>query len=247
MLREWVQDFFDRVGYTVTSKAKVEIGMEEFREIYEAARAYTMTTKESMYSLYKAVEYLVKHRIPGDLVECGTWKGGSAMVAALALKKLGDTTRRFYLYDTYEGMSEPTDKDVNWHDVSAKDELAAHAHEKEFSVWCCASLDEVRRNLLATGYPSERLVFVKGKVEDTIPGTMPERIALLRLDTDWHASTAHELSHLFPRLATHGVLIINDYGFWKGAREATDEYFAAHQVRMLLHRTDYTERIGVKT
>ena len=109
-----------------------------------------------------------------------------------------------------------------------------------------AGFDEVRRNLASTGYPSDRLHFIRGRVEDTIPASAPESIALLRLDTDWYESTRHELTHLYPRLVRGGVLIIDDYGHWQGARQATDEYFSVLGSPVLLHRIDYTGRIAVK-
>ncbi len=102
-------------------------------------------------------------------------------------------------------------------------------------------------NLAATGYDAQRLHYVKGKVEDTIPSAAPEQIAILRLDTDWYASTRHELEHLYPRLARGGVLIIDDYGHWEGARRAVDEYFATQQVAILLNRLDQTGRIAIKS
>jgi len=104
----------------------------------------------------------------------------------------------------------------------------------------------VQANLGRTGYPAERIHYVKGKVEETIPATLPSRIALLRLDTDWYESTRHELQHLYPLLSTHGVLIIDDYGHWQGARQAVDEYFAASAEPVFLHRVDYTARLVVK-
>lgn len=103
----------------------------------------------------------------------------------------------------------------------------------------------MRQLLFATGYPQERLHFVRGRVEDTLPEQAPERIALLRLDTDWYESTHHELVHLYPRLADRGVLIVDDFGHWDGARRAVEEYFA-DQPPLLLHRTDYTARIAIK-
>ena len=80
---------------------------------------------------------------------------------------------------------------------------------------------------------------------DTLPASAPSQIALLRLDTDWYESTRHELEHLYPRLATGGVLIVDDYGHWEGARKATDEHLAAHPA-LLLSRSDYTGRMAVK-
>jgi hypothetical protein len=107
-------------------------------------------------------------------------------------------------------------------------------------------LDAVRRTVLGSGYPAERVHFVEGRVEDTLPAHAPEQLALLRLDTDWYESTRAEMEHLYPRLVPGGVLIIDDYGHWEGARRAVDEHFAAHGPAPLLHRIDYTARIAVK-
>jgi O-methyltransferase len=109
-----------------------------------------------------------------------------------------------------------------------------------------ASLDEVRKALALIEYPAERLHFVQGLVEETIPGEAPEQIAILRLDTDWEASTRHELEHLWPRLSPGGVLIIDDYGHWARARKAVDDYFADRDDAPLLVRVDYAGRVGVR-
>lgn len=107
-------------------------------------------------------------------------------------------------------------------------------------------LEAVKRVVLGTGYDEQNVVFVKGKIEETVPAQVPERIALLRLDTDWYESTRHELVHLFPRLVRGGVLIIDDYGHWQGARKATDEYFRENGISLLLNRIDFSARIGIK-
>jgi predicted O-methyltransferase YrrM len=109
-----------------------------------------------------------------------------------------------------------------------------------------ASLDEVRQNLFQTGYERGIIHFIKGRVEDTLPKEAPEKIALLRLDTDWYESTLHELVHLYPRLSRGGILIIDDYGHWKGSQLATDEYFSKHRIKIFLSRIDYTARLAVK-
>ena len=97
-----------------------------------------------------------------------------------------------------------------------------------------------------SGYPSEKLHFVRGPVEETIPDCVPEQIALLRLDTDWYESTKHELLHLFPRLQPGGVLIVDDYGHWQGAQRAVDEYFGTEHPPLFLSRIDYAARIAIK-
>ena len=106
-------------------------------------------------------------------------------------------------------------------------------------------LEDVRSAFDETDYPPERLHFVQGKVEDTIPETMPERIAVLRLATSWYESTRHELEHLYPRLAPGGIVIIDDYGTWKGSRDAVEEYFAEHPDGLFLVRAG-RGRAGVK-
>ena len=217
---------------------------KDFQNIYSKVVTdklrYTLTTMERCYSLYKAIQYIAKGNIPGDIVECGVWRGGSAMLAALTLIKNDQTYRKIYLYDTYEGMSKPTDKDIDIHGVPYR---LLWKKEKELLT---VSLNEVKKNMLSTGYPEENIIFIKGMVEDTIPFTIPNQVALLRLDTDLYESTYHELIHLYPKVIPQGVLIIDDYGHFQGAQEATDKYFSEKSRKILLHRIDYSCRIGIK-
>lgn len=202
-----------------------------------------------MYALYKAVEYVVKNNIEGGFVECGVWKGGSSMLAALSFIQFNDKSRDIYLYDTFAGMSKPTEKDevigakVDSGFTRVKWEKMEKSNHNE---WTYAPLEEVRKNIESTGYPTNKISYIKGKVEDTIPNTLPPRIAVLRLDTDWYESTKHELEHLFPLLVPGGVLILDDYGHWAGAQKAVDEYIEENNISILLNRIDGTGRIGVK-
>jgi hypothetical protein len=214
------------------------------RALIDRVDPFTMTSLERRASLLGAIDHLVRHRVPGDIVECGVWRGGSTMLAALALMARGDTSRDLWLYDTFEGMSEPGAEDRAASGETAAAQLARTPRGE--GVWCEAGLDDVKANLAATGYPAERIHFVQGKVEDTIPASLPSRIALLRLDTDWYESTRHELQHLYPLLSRNGVLVIDDYGHWQGARQAVDEYFAARSEPVYLHRVDYTARLVVR-
>lgn len=217
-----------------------------FKPVWEKTRKYTMTSAERMYTLYKAAEYISKRGITGDIVECGVWRGGSVMICASVLKKLQDTKRKIFLYDTFSGMAEPDSRDRTIFGSSAAHDIWKKSQNGDANAWCYAAIEDVRKNVLRTGYPGQKLRFIKGKVEDTIPKFMPERIALLRLDTDWYSSTYHELTHLYPRLVRGGVLIIDDYGHWKGARRAVDDYFRKHNISILLNRVDYTGRIAIK-
>ena len=220
---------------------------EQNIKIYESVKLYTMTGPDRVNALIDAVYYVVKNNIDGAMVECGVWKGGSTMAIALTLKRLGAENRDLYLYDTFSGMSAPSDADVSIiggakaHEYFSKTKLS-----EDTSDWCISSLDEVKENMLSTGYQKERIHFIKGKVEDTIPNNIPNEIALLRLDTDWYESTKHELTHLFPLLKPNGVLIIDDYGHWEGVRKAVDEYISDKKIRILLNRIDYAGRIAIK-
>jgi O-methyltransferase len=214
--------------------------------IMERVRPFTMTSDERISAMVRAARYVVGAGIPGDLVECGVWRGGSMMAAALTLIGLGVRDRALHLFDTFEGMTEPTEADVDYEGAAAAPRFLSQRTGPNASAWCYASLEDATANLASTGYPADRIRFVKGRVEDTLPGEAPERIAILRLDTDWYESTLHELRHLYPRLAVGGVLLVDDYGHWEGCRKATDEYLATLASPPMLCRLDYAAAIAVK-
>ena len=207
---------------------------------------YTMTSPERLQALIKAAHFIVKHDIPGDIVECGVWKGGSILCVAKTLKKLDSMDKCLYLYDTFTGMTKPQDVDISVTGESASLEFNKMKITDDSSRWSYSPLSLTKKIVYSSGYPENKVYFIKGKVEDTIPKNVPERISLLRLDTDWYESTLHELVHLFPRLSKGGVIIIDDYGYWLGARKAVDEYFSRNNIIMYLHKIDSTGRIGIK-
>jgi hypothetical protein len=219
----------------------------EFIELYERCREQTMTSIERMYALYTATRYVIENEIPGAFAECGVWRGGSMMLIALSALRHGGSDRSLWLYDTFAGMTPPAAEDIQeMSGVAASELLAQRDKNADDPFWGIASRAVVEANLHATGYPMEQVHFVEGDVLETLPAQAPDTLALLRLDTDWYASTRHELEQLHPRLSRGGVLIIDDYGYWRGARKATDEYLATLPHRPLLHRIDYTGRICVK-
>jgi len=218
---------------------------EKFIEIYNQCKEFTMTSKERMRALYGAVEHIIRLDIPGDFVECGVWRGGSSMLVALSLVEFNEMNRKIYLYDTFKGMSKPSSRDFRVVDRSL---LAGKKWEqkkaKGYNKWCFSPLSEVKKNMTLTGYPQDKLIFIKGEVEKTIPNTIPKKIAILRLDTDWYESTKHELIHLFPRVSENGVIIIDDYGYWAGSKKAVDEYFTDKSIPM--NMIDDSGRMGLK-
>lgn len=245
-VRHFAQRLAATAGFTVTRRRGGELpgDFDPFtRATAESVAPYTMTSPERLSALVDGVRYLTRHEIPGALVECGVWRGGSMMAAALTLQHLGAATRELYLFDTYEGMPPPTEVDRDASGASAASLLHRTPRDQR-SVWAIAGLEDVQANMATTGYPSGYIHYVPGQVESTIPAQAPEQIALLRLDTDWYESTQHELRHLVPRMAPGAVLIIDDYGHWQGARKAVDEYLQETDLRVLLSRIDYTGRIA---
>lgn len=213
-------------------------------ELIRKVRPRTMTSPIKLFALIQSVRYAVAAQLPGDIVECGVWRGGSMQAVAWALEATGDTERDLYLFDTFEGMPPPTSHDRRTRDGSTAADLMQR-HDTSHPVWAVAGLDDVIEGMAETNYPEQRVHMVKGLVEDTIPTEAPEQIAILRLDTDWYASTRHELEHLYPRLVPGGVLILDDYGHWEGARKATEEYLSSIKDELLLLPMA-TGRIAVK-
>jgi len=232
------QRFANRFGYKVTRLYGPDLG-PQLREAIVAARPHTTTQSDAIVALHDAAQHVVRTGIPGSLVECGVWKGGSLLVMGRALVELDVRDRDLFGFDTFSGMPAATARDVRYDGGRGTD-------PSTMNLLAAASPEQVRDLVLTSGYPSDRLHLVPGRVEETIPAAAPDEIALLRLDTDWYESTRHELEHLYPRLSSGGILIIDDYGHWNGARQATDEYLAQLQRPPFLARVDYTVRLAVK-
>lgn len=206
------------------------------------------------HTTYSAVRYVVTAGLDGDLIECGVYQGRQVLMIAEALKACGVSDRDIYLYDTFAGQIKPTVEDYKDRadpDASARANLARWEKGQITGAsksWKVATVEEVRSNIYRTGYPRDRFHFVEGDVLRTLPNNRHTRIAVLRLDTDWYESTKHELDCLYERLVVGGVLIIDDYGRWRGCRKAVDEFFAKLGARApLLVRTSGSERLSIKT
>ena len=242
-----------RVGLSISriSSAGNQLPIEasaQDAELIRSLRPFTMTSPERLWSLINAVRHVVDNRVPGDFVECGVWRGGSVMAMAKELRALGINDRRIWLYDTFAGMTQPTSSDIEaGSGVTAREMLATTPVQDGDNVWCVAGRADVEANVRSTGYPFEQFTFVEGDVAQTLRQNAPEKISLLRLDTDWYESTKVELEVLYPRLSVGGVCILDDYGHWQGARKAVDEYFDRLGLRPYMHPIDYSGRVMIKT
>lgn len=252
MLKQLVRRALERRGYELIRRPSGDARTtpwdfsDDKRRIFEQVRSYTMTSPERVGTLIDAVHHVVAAGIPGAMVECGVWRGGSMMAVAQTLHDLGETRRDLYLYDTFEGPPPPSEEDAEKDpDHFAPDRRMAPSEIPP--ALQTLPFDEIDRALLETKYPKERIHYVVGDVQDTIPRTVPNQIAILRLDTDRYSSTRHELEHLYPLVSHGGILIIDDYASFSGARAATDEYFESQGVVPMLHRIDPASRLVVRS
>ncbi len=217
------------------------------KSIFSYVRENRLSTSsdERLFATILACRHAVEANIEGDFVECGVWRGGNSIVAADVFKNLR-SSRDVWLYDTFAGMTDPTSVDVDYRGKSADSKYQTTRRE-DHNEWCYSPLDEVKGYFAKAGLLQERVKFVVGDVAQTLfqSGSLPARISVLRLDTDWYASTKIELEVLYPRLSPGGIIILDDYGHWGGARKAVDEFFAT-TARPFLHYIDQAARIGVK-
>lgn len=220
---------------------------QAFFPILEDVRRYTMTTVERLYALWTAVQYLVEAEVQGDLVEAGVWRGGSVMLMALELLRSGAMPRPLWLYDTFAGLPRPdAEIDVDVLGNRGIDGWLPRNFSNDTSVWAYADEVDVRANIASTGYPEIMTHFIVGRVEETVAAQCPERLALLRIDTDWYASYAHLLDTLYDRIVPGGVLLLNDYGHMLGARRAVDEFRHKRGIHLPMLRVDYSCRLMIK-
>jgi O-methyltransferase len=260
-MKRLIQKLCNVFGYTISKHSKKtgnttdivtvipEVSVSE-KAMITTALQYSMTNPERMWAIVQAMKRIAGKKIDGDVVECGVWKGGNILLFSLLLESYG-LTKDVWAYDTYEGMSEPTDNDVDFRGTHSRlllEKSSKIVSGDTHNVWCYSTLDEVRENIRRNTKNVDSIHFVKGKVEDTLTDekNLPEKISLLRIDTDWYESTKKSLEVLYPRLVPGGVLILDDYGHWKGSRKAFDEYFASREETPILHRVDYTCRVMVK-
>ncbi|KGE70827.1 TylF/MycF/NovP-related O-methyltransferase [Spirochaeta lutea] len=241
ILTRLAQAHLRRQDYSVVHNSQYRSDLPNwFWKHWQEVEDWTLTSPERGFGLAQAVQWIEQAGIPGDIVECGVYKGGSAMLAArILLQENPQSRRQFWLYDTFQGMPQPGAEDRTAYSGQAMVERWQEG-------WWQASIDLVSRGMRESGLPMDQVHLVKGDVTQTLPTTKPESIALLRLDTDWYESTKAELEILYPRLSPRGILIIDDYGHFTGARKAVDEYFAAREISPIFHRLDYTGRMVVK-
>lgn len=253
-LKELIQSVAMLLGYKIVSTSNkiydlpVEFSQQD-RELIKHVvdNELSMVSVPGLCATLKAARYVAENQIEGDFVECGVWRGGNALIAAEIFRRYG-LDKRVFLFDTFMGMTEPSDDDRGISDNEPAINKYKTEQRPNHNNWCYAPIDEVRANFTNRGLLGVNTVFVKGPVEETLglPSNLPAIISILRLDTDWYESTKISLEVLYPKITSGGCLIVDDYGFWSGSRKATDQYFEQLLPRPLLNVTDSSRRIAVK-
>jgi len=247
MANQVLQPFGLQIATNVSFLDRIPDLSDSEKSLLLTCSRFSMASLERLVSTFLACKYVVQNDIPGDFVECGVWRGGNAFLAKKVFAML-DSPRNVWLFDTFTGMTKPTAHDK----FSQSNEPASSKYDASLRVdfvdWCYASLGDVQLNALELFGSLDGFSFVQGDVTETlgIPSNLPESVSVLRLDTDWYESTKKELQILYPRLGVGGVLIIDDYGYWEGARLAVDEYFADLSSKPLLVPVDDTGRVALK-
>jgi hypothetical protein len=208
---------------------------------------YTMTSIPSQWSLIQSINHVIRNNVEGSFVECGIFRGGNIILMSKLLEK-HKVEKNIFAYDTFEGMPLPGEDDLDLRGNSSIDKfLELKNYEKEGSQWCYCNIQDVKSNIKKFNINYlKNINFIKGKVEETLLDVknLPKKISLLRLDTDFYSSTKIELNILFPLLEKNGILIVDDYGHFMGAKKAVDEFF--YEKKAWFHRVDYSTRLLIK-
>jgi len=246
-MKKLIKIALNQLGFQINKiQAPPELNPAQLKIIKDTL-PFTMTSEARLIALVKSVDYIINRGLEGDFVECGVWRGGSIMAIAQSLSNLGITDRKIWLFDTFDGMTQPTIYDYSLKNGnSAQKLLGASKKSLKNNIHAYAPISEVKKNLMKIDYPFDNFIFVEGPVEKTLLDTCPGKIVLLRLDTDWYESTSTELDYLFPKLVTNGVLIVDDFGDWNGSMKAVTEYFTRCDQFYLMNIIDSTGRLIIK-
>lgn len=247
IIKIFINKFLKSFGLLVINQNQkiIEISDND-NELLKTISIYSMTPKIRMYNLLQSLREIKYKNIPGDFVECGVWKGGNLILMKKFLEKELIDTKKIYAFDTFEGMSQPDENDYELSNNVSAEDLLKKDTKKKSNVWGICSLEDVKKNLLKNLKDIDNIYFIKGKVEKTLnfEKNIPEKISLLRLDTDWYSSTKKELEILYEKVSSGGIIIIDDYGHWGGSKKAVDEFFKNKYVWM--HYVDYACRLIIK-
>ncbi len=211
------------IGALLAARPSVE-SLHLARLIMQVKPAHTMVRNLSLINLYRMVRYINRSALPGVIVECGVWNGGSSAMMAAACRDT-HVQRHFWLFDSFEGLPPPTEKDNS----------IERTHY--FEGWNKGSIANVERIFRKLGLPLDQVHFVKGWFDQTLPTSTVNQIALLHIDADWYDSVSLVLNMFYDRVTPGGYVVLDDYGYWEGCDRATHDFLDGRGIsRSALHR-----------
>lgn len=215
-----IKKIFNTINATITKRHD--------DKLFSLIKPYTLSDPERIRSLIKLCQYINTHAISGDIVECGTYKGGSAAV----LSRFSGESRKLWLYDSFEGLPEP----------SAKDGKDAQRHVGD----CLGAIEAVKEVMQLVGTSENRYAIKKGWFTQTFQEKLPSKVALLHCDADWYDSVILVLETFYPLIPEGGCIVLDDFGYWEGCREAFYDFCHKYHEKPLLERIGVTQAYWIK-
>jgi O-methyltransferase len=194
------------------------------------AEAETMVGLFRLENLQHCIVDILRHDVPGDLLEAGVWRGGASIFMRAVLKAYGDTQRNVWLADSFQGLPKP--------------DPASYPADQGEDLWTCQALavplETVKHNFERYGLLDRQVRFLRGWFRDTLPKAPIEKLALLRLDGSTYESTIVGLRSLYPKISKGGYLILDDYGAVAACLQAVNDFRREFHIEELLHPIDWT-------
>jgi O-methyltransferase len=223
-----VGDLAQKAGFEIAYKKPYDHALRE-SGLDWPSRAESMIGLKRMSNIQDCIAAIIKDDVPGDLIETGVWRGGACIFMKANLRAWGDTTRRVWLADSFEGLPKP---DPVRYPADAGDRL----HEQ---TGLAVGVEQVRHNFERYGLLDDRVEFLVGWFKDTLPTAPVEQLSLMRLDGDMYESTIQAIEPLYPKLAPGGFCIIDDFGSHASqAGQAVHDYRAKHGITDEIVRID---------
>jgi len=270
-MKKHLKKLFNKIGFDIVRhRSAIEANLNfdenlnyeletEAVKCISVVKNNTMLSKRRLVTLYQQVAYCEKYNIPGSFVECGVWKGGATGLMALANLTLSDERRQLHLFDAFQEICEPDAFVDGERALREVKELTGNSDRNQGrlqpligiydSMGGVGTLDE-NKQLLETdiNYPSDNINYHVGWFQETLPSVHEQidKIAILRLDGDWYASTKICLEYLFNKVVKGGIVIIDDYGTYDGCRKAFDEFAELNEIQCFLGSIDSDCRFFVK-
>ncbi len=227
-LRQWILRALRARGFVIAKVVPITAQRVEGTEW--PGRAMSMMGIPRMDNLQKCVETVLKDRVPGDLIETGVWRGGGTVMMRAILKAYGDTERRVWVADSFQGLPRPN---ADLYPTDRGDDL--YSFEA-----LAVSQAQVEEHFRRFGLLDDQVRFLKGWFKDTLPTAPISRLAVMRLDGDMYESTMDALKALYPKLSSGGFCIIDDYGGIQACKQAVTDYRASHSIAEPIQQIDWT-------